>query len=339
MRFKKLVAFVVCVVVAVGLLGGCAERQAHDVSPETIAEPYSVGTMKGATSIGMAALMQDQQELEEQGSAPVYDFTVAASADELVPQVAAGDMDFALVPANLAAKLYEQTDGAIQVIGINTLGVLYGVSYDANVSSIADLAGRTVYMTGKGSVPGYTVESLLARAGVADQVTIEFKSEPAEALAALQNDRGAVAIVPEPFVTASLVKDSDLVRALDLTALWDESIAGANAGGRFVTGVTVARTQLINEDPQAVSDFLSASMESVDAALEEPAAIADTLVDLGILGNAQLASIAVPKCNVVCITGEEMKEDLSGYLDALFSVEATSVGGTLPDEGFYYTGV
>ncbi|MEI3376434.1 MAG: hypothetical protein V8R08_01095 [Coriobacteriales bacterium] len=142
------------------------------------------------------------------------------------------------------------------------------------------LAGRTVYLTGKGSVPGHTVEYLLAKAQLSDKVTLEYVSEPSEALARLNNDCTAVAIVPEPFATASLAKDTELVRALDLTALWDESNAGAEAGGRFVTGVTVARSELIDDDPEAVARFVAAWGDSVQAGLDDPASIAQTLVDL-----------------------------------------------------------
>lgn len=294
--------------------------------------------MKGPTAIGLANLMQEQNALADDGKKASYEFTVAATADELVPRVAAGEFDFACVPANLAVKLYEQTNGAIRIIGINTLGVLYGISHDASVQGLDDLAGRTIYLTGKGSVPGYTVEYLLDKAGIADKVTLEYVSEPSEALARMNADHTAVAIVPEPFATASLAKDTALVRVLDLTALWDETSASKETGGRFVTGVTIARSELIDDDPEAVARFMDAWDTSVQAALADPASIAQTLVDLGILGNASVADTAVPRCNIVCIRNADMKEDLSGYLQTLYEANPSSIGGTLPDDGFYYIG-
>lgn len=297
--------------------------------------PYSVASMKGATSIGLASAMQ---KAAAQGDASDFDFTVIATADELAPKVAAGDFDFALVPANIAANLYLKTDGAVRVIGINTLGVLYGIAHDDAIVSIADIASRTVYLTGKGSIPGYTVEYLIQQAGIANDVTLVYVSEPSEALAHLANDPNAVAIVPEPFATAALTKDPELSRVLDLTALWDESAAGQQNGGRFVTGVTMARSELIENDPAAVTQFLDLCEQSVQAALDDPDSIAQTLVDLGILGNVKFAASAVPRCNIVCIRGEEMKRTLSGYLGALWANEPSSVGGTLPDDDFYYVG-
>lgn len=300
--------------------------------------PLTVAAMKGPTAIGMAHLMQEQDALADDGKKPAYEFTVAATADELVPRVAAGEFDIACVPANLAAKLYKQTNGGIRVIGINTLGVLYGVSYDGGIQNLDNLAGRTVYLTGKGSVPGYTVEYLLDKAGLSDRVALEYVSEPSEALARLNADRTAVAIVPEPFATASLAKDTELARVLDMTALWDESSAGKEEHGRFVTGVTVARSELIDNDPESLARFMDAWDASVQAGLANPSSIAQTLVDFGILGNVSIADAAVPRCNIVCILHEQMKEDLSGYLQALYEAEPSSIGGELPDDGFYYIG-
>ena len=106
--------------------------------------PLTVAAMKGPTAIGMAHLMQEQDALADDGKKPAYEFMVAATADELVPRVAAGEFDIACVPANLAAKLYKQTNGGIRVIGINTLGVLYGISYDGGIQNLDGLDGRTV---------------------------------------------------------------------------------------------------------------------------------------------------------------------------------------------------
>lgn len=337
MGTRRIIGMALALLTAVACLAGTAGCGTGAMSGNGGA-PLTVAAMKGPTAIGIAQLMQEQDALADEGKKPTYEFSVMATADELVPRVAAGEFDIACVPANLAAKLYKQTDGAIRVIGINTLGVLYGVSYDGNVRGLDDLRGRTVYLTGKGSVPGYTVEYLLAKAGVADDVTLEYVSEPSEALARLNSNRAAVVIVPEPFAAASLAKDAGLVRVLDMTKLWDESAVGSDASGRFVTGVTVAKSSLIDDDPEAIARFTDAWDASVQAALASPSSIAQTLVDFGILGNAPIADEAVPRCNIVCILHEDMKQDLSGYLQALYEAEPSSIGGALPDDGFYYIG-
>lgn len=347
MNIKSIVfsTLAAAVLLAAVCLGGCAgnvqdaSSSASDVpsdspSSSSPTAPLSVAAMKGPTAIGLAWEVQRQQDQDDHA----WDFTVAASADELVPRIAAGDFDIALVPANVAANLYHQTDGAVRAIGINTLGVLYGLARDGAIDSMDDLAGRTVYLTGKGSVPEYTVDYLLEQAGVADQVTLEFTAEPAEALARLQADSDAVVIVPEPFATTALAKDETLRRVLDLTALWDQATVESADDGRLVTGVTVARADLLQEDPAAAAAFLQAQGESVEQALADPAAVAATLVDWGILGSEGLAESAVPRCNIVCVTAESMKQDLEGYLSTLAAQAPASIGGQMPDQDFYYLG-
>ena len=162
-----------------------------------------VASLKGPTSIGLVRFMDQAADGETDNE---FDFAINTAADEIVPKVIQGDVDIALVPANVASVLYNKTEGAVQVIDINTLGVLNVVTGDASVASFGDLAGHTVYMTGKGATPEYVMNYLLERAGLAGQVTLEFKSEPTEVLSALLADPTAVGVLPEPFKTAAIAK-------------------------------------------------------------------------------------------------------------------------------------
>ena len=318
-----------------------------------------VASLKGPTSIGLASLIAEsgglsaddnpaatdsgQGDAAASGESPAYAFTIAGTADEIVPALASGDVDIALIPANLAATLYQRTDGGIRVIDVNTLGVLYGLSGDESVRSMADLAGRTVYLTGKGAVPQYTLECLLDAAGVPpDALTLEYRSEPAEVVALLAADPSAVGIVPQPYATAALAQNETLRTVLDLTEEWDllaaRSDQSARVFGRLVTGVTVARAAVIDEHPQAVAAFVEARRASAATATNDPAAVAPTVVDLGIVGSAAVAERAIPQCSIVCLTGAEMQDALAGYLAMLEERAPQAIGGQLPDDDFYYLG-
>lgn len=318
-----------------------------------------VASLKGPTSIGLASLIAEsgglsaddnpaatdsgQGDAAASGESPAYAFTIAGTADEIVPALASGDVDIALIPANLAATLYQRTDGGIRVIDVNTLGVLYGLSGDESVRSMADLAGRTVYLTGKGAVPQYTLECLLDAAGVPpDALTLEYRSEPAEVVALLAADPSAVGIVPQPYATAALAQNETLRTVLDLTEEWDllaaRSDQSARVFGRLVTGVTVARAAVIDEHPQAVAAFVEARRASAATAVNDPAAVAPTVVDLGIVGSAAVAERAIPQCSIVCLTGAEMQDALAGYLAMLEERAPQAIGGQLPDDDFYYLG-
>ena len=325
-------ASLACVLALVGC--GSANSQATTQAATTAAEPTEVhvASLKGPTSIGLVSFM-DKAASGDSGLANTYDFSISAAADEIVPKVINGDVDIALVPANVASVLYNKTEGAVQVLDVNTLGVLNVVTGDASVHTFADLAGRTVYLTGKGASPEYVMNYLLEKAGIADQVTLEFKSEAAEVVSALAADPSAVGILPEPYKTAALAKNSSLTSPINLTDVWDEY---ATDGSRLLTGVTVVRREFAEQHPEAVREFVEQQAASVEAVSADPATYAQSVVDHGIIDAAPVAEKAIPGCGLTCLTGDEMKSALSGYLGVLESSDASSVGGKLPGDDFYY---
>ena len=302
-----------------------------------------VASLKGPTAIGLVSMMDATSGVPtedtptkpaEDSTGITYSYTISGSPDQVIPQVIKGETDIALVPSNVASVLYNKTQGGIRVIDVNTLGVLSVVTGDASVEQFEDLAGHTVYLSGQGASPEYALNYLLDQAGIKDQVTIEFKSEHSECAAAIQADPTAVAILPEPFTTATLAKDSSLFAPVSLTDAWDR-YAG-DSGSQFVMGVTIARSEFVDEHPAAVADFLSRHAESVDTVNGDPATAAPLVVKAGIVASEAIAEKAIPKCNIVCTTGEDMRSALSGYLQVLYDADASSVGGTLPGDDFYY---
>ncbi|MGO5049453.1 ABC transporter substrate-binding protein [Dysosmobacter sp. Sow4_B12] len=290
-----------------------------------------IAALKGPTAMGMVKLMHDDPQ---SGEGPMYAFTLAGAADEVTPSLIKGDLDMACVPANLASVLYNKTEGEIITLAVNTLGVLYIVENGNAVSSMADLAGKTIVAAGKGSTPEYALRYLLTENGIDPDtdVTIDWKSEHAECVAALASGSATIALLPQPFVTVAQTKIENLRVALDLTAEWD----ALDNGSGLITGVVVARKAFVEEHPAAVDTFLRNYAESVDWVNSNTADAAALISEFGIVEAAPIAEKALPHCNIVCITGEEMGAKLSGYLQVLFDAEPTSVGGKLPGEDFYY---
>ncbi|MBR1472426.1 MAG: ABC transporter substrate-binding protein [Lachnospiraceae bacterium] len=288
-----------------------------------------VGSLKGPTSIGILDLMQRSASGE---TADTYSFTMETQADALLPSLISGELDIALLPANVASVLYHKTEGGLQVIDINTLGVLYLVSGDESIQSIADLAGHTVYTTGKGTTPEYVLNWILDGNGLRDEVEVSFCSEAAEVAALLAEQPTAAGVLPQPFATVALAKNNALSIVADLTKEW-EALDPASA---LVTGVSVVRAGFLEEHPAAVERFLAEHEVSVAYAVAEPKETAERMVAQGIMENADLAQASLPYCNLVCITGEEMKQRLSSYLQVLEGADPAAVGGALPGEDFYY---
>ena len=295
-----------------------------------------VGSMKGPTTMGLVSLMDKSSKGESKGS---YEFTMVTAADELVGKVVSGDVDIALVPANMASILYQKTKQDIQVLNINTLGVLYVVAADDSIQSVSDLKGKTVYMTGKGTTPDYAFYYLLSQNGLGDEdVAIEYKSEAAEVAAILKEQSDAIGLLPQPFVTVAMAQNENLKMVLDLTEEWDK--VQTEDGGSLVTGVTVCRKGLLEDaaGAEAVKVFMEEHEESADFANDHVEEAAGLVAAAGILEKAPVAQKAMPYCSIVCIEGEEMKGRLSGYLQVLYDQDPASVGGQLPDDGFYYPG-
>lgn len=292
-----------------------------DASGDT---PLRVAALKGATSMGLVGMMQDH--------ADAYTFTMYTSADEVVPLLAKGEVDIALVPANLAAILYQKTQGGVRAIDVNTLGVLELVTGNESIPMIEDIAGKKLYMTGKGTTPEYALQHVLALNGMTpDQIEIEFKTEPTEVVAALVQNPDAIGLLPQPFATVATAQNEALKITMHLGEEWANA---ATDGSELVTGVTIARTEI---DETRLAQFLKDHAASVAFVNENPEKAAMLIEQAGIV-KAPIAQKAIPTSNLVCLTGEEMHRALSGYLQTLHSMSPDSVGGKLPDETFYYMG-
>lgn len=319
-----------------------ASEQESSAAEETETAASAEGTtvrvmaLKGPTAMGMVKLMDTAETGLVNGNA--YEFTIAASADEVTPRLVQGEADIAAVPANLASVLYNNTEGKIQVLAVNTLGVLYIVESGDTVQSAADLKGKTIYASGKGSTPEYALNYILSSSGIDPEkdVTIEWKSEHSECVAALSSDEGGIAMLPQPFVTTAQSKNDKIRIALDLTKEWDALQKDAENPSALITGVVVVRSDFAAQNPDAVSAFLDSYKESVDyvnANTEDAAA----LIEKYDIVPAAVAAKALPYCNITFIEGGEMKEKLSGYLSVLSDQNPKAVGGTLPADDFYYS--
>ena len=341
---KKGLAACLALVMCLSLAAcGGTEQETTEETPVVESVTVRVAALKGPTAMGMVKLMSDSDAAAESGeetTGNTYDFTLAASADEVSPKLMQGELDIACVPANLASVLYNRTEGGIVTLAVNTLGVLYIVENGNSVQSMADLAGRTIAASGKGSTPEYALRYLLSENGIDPDtgVTIDWKSEHSECVAALASGAATIAMLPQPFVTVAQTQLPDLRVALDLTEEWD----ALDNGSALLTGVVVARADFVEEHPAAVEQFLTSYADSVDWVNASTAEAAELIGGYDIV-DAAVAEKALPYCNIVCITGGEMKEMLSGYLQVLFDAAPASVGqdagtgeGGLPGDDFYY---
>ena len=345
---KKTISLLLALALCATLLAGCsgpasstassapAQSAASESQPQQAAQrtAFRIASLKGPTTMGLAGLMDSADKGEARHD---YEVTMYGAADEITPLLVKGEVDVALVPCNLASVLYNKMKetGGVEVAAINTLGVLYIVTTGDDITSVADLAGKTIYSTGKGTTPEYTLNYILEQNGLApgEDVTVEYKSEATEVLSAMQMSSGyPIAMLPQPYVTTAQMQMEGLSVALDMTEEWNK----VSPDSALVTGVVLARTQFVEENEAAFAEFLedyAASVEFVNANTQEAAAL---VAQYGIVPKAEVAEKALPACNITFITGADMKAKVSGYLNVLYEQNAQAVGGQMPGDDFYY---
>lgn len=302
---------------------------AVDIAAEKL--EMKIAALKGPTAIGMVKQMEDAATGT---TANNYQYTIAGTADEITTGLVKGDFDIAAVPCNMASVLYNKTEGKIKLAGINTLGVLYIVETGDTIHSVADLKGKTIYSTGLGTTPQYTLNYILNSNGIDPEkdVTVVYKSEPTEVAAILSKTADAVAMLPQPYVTSVMLNNDKVRVALDVAKEWE---AVSTDGSSVVTGVVVVRSEFLEKNQEAMNTFM-AEYQASTAYVNENVDAAAGLVEKFDIFKAAVAKKAIPDCNITLIQGENMKTKVNGYLTALFQQNPKAVGGKLPTEDFYY---
>lgn len=329
---KKLLAVMLSVIMVFSF-AACAGKSANNEGERQTEETtIRIGAMAGPTAMGMVKLRKDSENGNTKNTYAFEDFATDASA--FVTPLATGEIDIAAVPSNLAANIYNKTEGKVQVVAVNTLGVLNLVERGNTVNSISDLKGKTIYATGMGAVPEYTIRYILSGNGLdADKdVNIVWCSDTTEALSKLKSEDGAIAVLPQPFVTAASAQISGLRVVMDLNEAWEK----INNNSKIVTGVIVVRKEFAERYPEQLKKFIDEYNESVAYTSSNVEETAQLIAEYGVVASAAIAKKALPKCHIVCYVNGDMKNALKGFLQVLYDQNPKSVGGSMPKDDFYY---
>ena len=312
-----------------------SESPSAESSTPVMGEDVRLAVLSGPTGIGAAKLLSDS---DADATVNHYDYTIAADNSELVAGLTGSDpaFDIATVASNVAVNLYNKTDGGVKIIALGTLGVLHILESGGNetVSSVADLAGKTIWAVGQGANPEYILRYVLSENGLDPDkdVTILF-ADATEVTQKLMTGEAEVAMLPVPAATAAIIKSEGKVRAaLDMTEEWD----ALNTGSQLIMTAVVARTEFIERHPDAVSLFLEEYAGSIDYVNTNVDDAAELVAGFGITPSAPIAKQAIPQCHLTYIAGKDMGPAISGYYDILWQADPAAVGGSLPDDGIYY---
>lgn len=331
--FKRIIALLMAaaLILALAACGSEAENTGTVVTESTTSDEREVKTqvaaLFGPTGMGLAKLKEDRG----------YGYTVEYYSDpqEVVPLIVQGKVDIAALPLNLAANLYKKTQGGIQILAINTLGILHVLQRgDKTVKSIADLKGKTIYATGEGATPQYTLDYILEKNGLDPKtdVNIVYLSTHGELATKAAEGGVDLCVLPEPFASKVVFEHEEWSEVLDITEEWNKV-----SSAKLALGCIVARREYVEKNPDIISEFMTFNEVSVNW-VNSSISAGYLLIKHGYFEDYDLAMATIPGCNIVFISGEEMKSIAEENFAVLYEAAPESVGGSVPDEGIYYLG-
>ena len=308
---KKIIALLLLLSVCVLPLVSCTEPDNTKIR---------VGYLAGPTGMGMAKLIHDNGGAETGNEK--YSFEKFPNTEKAKAALTAGQV----------AAYYNTTDDNLVVLAINTLNTLYVLS-DANntVQSFADLAGKTVYTCSDGT-PSEILTFLLKTAKVDATVATEFEGKaiktPADLGALVTNGSLPIAVVPEPMVTSSTLKNTSYSVDVNISDVW-----AANCDTPLTMGCIVASKTFVDEHKSVVKSFLAEYKESIQF-IDDKNNIdtaAKYVVETGVMNAEPAAKKALTNLTgaIRYIDGKDMKDALEAFYKA--------VGVSSPKkDAFYY---
>ena len=310
-KFTKILSLLLCLAMVFSF-AACTGKtdDSATTTEETVpadTTTINITTLKGPTGMGMAKLISDKNAQ--------YNISIATAATEIAPLIIKGEADI-------------------------TLGVLSILENGESIKSVADLKGKKIGATGQSATPEYVLNYLLEANGIDPKkdVEITYYTDHAELATLMATGKIDIAMLPEPNVTTVMAKNSSVRKALDLTEEWEKATAAKGKKTSLAQGCLIVRTEFLEAHPNAVKAFLAAYKESVDFVNGNTEKAAQMIADAGIVPNAQIAAKALPNCNIVYMTGDEMIKTAKANFDVLFKADPTSVGGAMPGDDLYYTG-
>lgn len=321
---KKILTLGLILAMALTMFTACSSEEV----PSTVSQTVNIAALNGPTGMAMVDLM----DMEDK-----YAITTYQAPTDITAKIINGEVDVAAVPSNLAAVLYNKTEGDIVAVSPIALGMLQILGNNADVQEVPDLAGKTIIASGQGGTPEYVLQKVLQDNGLTiyEDVNVQWVANHSEVNTQLLSQEGTIAMIPEPFVSTALAQGQEGVTKLfDLNELWEEA-----TGQQLPMGVLVATRSFAEERSDDLKVLLSDLQASVDYVNDSPAEAAKAIVEHGFIGDEAIAEAAIPNCHIVLYTGDNAAEGiemLKTFNQTLYDMDPASVGGALPDENLYY---
>jgi len=332
-RFSKVIVLAILATALMGCTPNDTKEVGNQAQEDTqIKEDISIVALKGPTGMGLVDIMEKSENDE---GALNYNISLADSPDDIVGKIISKEVDIAAVPSNLALTLYNRTEGQVQIVAVNTLGVLYIVENGDTVNTMEDLKGRNLHVSGIGATPDFVLRYLLQENNldIDRDLEVDFTLQNADLATALAQGDVDLALLPQPHVTTAMMRNEDLRIALDITKEYREA---SGTDSNLPMGAIIAQREFAENNKEALEKFLHEYKKSVDFVNSNQDEAAELIAKFEILPNPQVAKNAIPYSNIVFIDAMDIRSDLEEYYNILFNFEPKSIGGKMPQDDFYY---
>ncbi|MBN2851976.1 MAG: ABC transporter substrate-binding protein [Clostridia bacterium] len=292
-----------------------------------------IAGLKGPTSMGMIRMFAEVNSLSEFVK---VEFNVYSAPDVITAGLLNGEIDIAAIPTNLAATLYNKTEGDIVLLGVNTLGVLNILTSDkVSITSMADLKGKKIIASGKGSTPEYILNYLLEMNGLdpSKDVEIEYKTEHSEVASMILSGEADIVLLPQPFVTTVIMQNPTIKNAVDMTEEWNKA---AGDDSTLMMGCLVTTREFAEKYESELVSLMILNLESAEWVNQYPSDAAPFIVQYDVLPSVEVAEKAIPDSNITFIFAQKAKDQLNGFFKILYDYNPQSIGGELPKDDFYF---
>lgn len=310
--------------------GGTQEKltpEAEDTAPQDDMNVV-IAALKGPSGFAAAKMLKD--DFQPEGNVTI-EYILLGSPLEAVAKMTSGEIDAAFLPVNVAAKLYTKGLG-FRLAAVSGLGSLYLLSTDSSVSDWQSLKGKTIHLTGKGATPDYLLRYLLQKNGIdpAADVTLNFTAAPPQIIQLIAAGKADTAFIPQPF---ALMAETNTTAEILLDPQ-KELMKLRGTERAFPFTAFVLSEKIISQAPNAAEEITAALKDSIDWVLANPIEAAVEIEHLGIM-SAAIAESAIPVSGVEFLSAAESEEEVLDFLQMLLELDPVSIGGDLPDEGFF----
>lgn len=333
---RKIAVLFLLVAIFVGIFAFAGCEQSENANTYTLVAPDGAPALAIANVSGNYTIDGQSYNIRKQ----------VVSSTTIGPQ--ALNSDFAIVPANLAAKMYNEGND-IRLLAVVTNGNLFVMSsIESDTQSLGDMTGKMVYAIGQKSVPDFIFKSLLEKNNIAyaqgekaveGQVTIKYCADGSEVIAQLavakQAGELAFGVYAEPAVTTSMAKG--FVEVFNLQDLWAEQTDSEING--YAQAVLIAKAELC-ENKELIAKVLSDFEANQSSVVENPAQAVENIQNIypqTSLKNTMTSQV-VQRCNINTLAMPANKSYYEAMLNTLLQMAPDTIKNKLPDDNFYYEG-